>query len=48
MTKDLTLIIHGSKLSREHYLNTEEFIDAVANELKSRLVRRSSLYVLNF
>ncbi|KVI03042.1 Isocitrate dehydrogenase NADP-dependent, partial [Cynara cardunculus var. scolymus] len=37
MTKDLALIIHGSKLSREHYLNTEEFIDAVADELKARL-----------
>ncbi|GJT80002.1 putative ribonuclease H-like domain-containing protein [Tanacetum coccineum] len=43
MTKDLALILHGSKLSREHYLNTEEFIDAVANELKARLVRKSSL-----
>ncbi|KAM7515909.1 hypothetical protein LguiA_005492 [Lonicera macranthoides] len=37
MTKDLALIIHGSKMSREHYLNTEEFIDAVADDLKSRL-----------
>ncbi|KAL4590962.1 hypothetical protein LXL04_003909 [Taraxacum kok-saghyz] len=46
MTKDLALIIHGSKLSRKHYLNTEEFIDAVANELKARLVGKSSLYVL--
>nr|GMD53438.1 isocitrate dehydrogenase [NADP] [Ipomoea batatas] len=37
MTKDLALIIHGSKLSRDQYLNTEEFIDAVADELKARL-----------
>ena len=37
MTKDLALIIHGSKISREHYLNTEEFIDAVAEDLKIRL-----------
>ncbi|KAG4966522.1 hypothetical protein AAZX31_14G195800 [Glycine max] len=37
MTKDLALILHGSKLSREHYLNTEEFIDAVAAELSARL-----------
>ncbi|KAK3013759.1 hypothetical protein RJ639_008785 [Escallonia herrerae] len=37
MTKDLALIIHGSKLSRNHYLNTEDFIDAVADELKARL-----------
>ncbi|KAE8695365.1 Isocitrate dehydrogenase [Hibiscus syriacus] len=37
MTKDLALIIHGSKLSRDQYLNTEEFIDAVAADLKARL-----------
>ncbi|KAL6554688.1 hypothetical protein OROHE_007427 [Orobanche hederae] len=37
MTKDLALIIHGSKLTRDHYLNTEEFIDAVADDLKARL-----------
>jgi isocitrate dehydrogenase len=37
MTKDLALIIHGSKLSRDTYLNTEEFIDAVAAELKAGL-----------
>ncbi|KAL4574534.1 hypothetical protein LXL04_021367 [Taraxacum kok-saghyz] len=34
---------YEKKLSREHYLNTEEFIDAVANELKARLVGKSSL-----
>ncbi|KAL6584504.1 hypothetical protein OROMI_003793 [Orobanche minor] len=37
MTKDLALIIHGSKLTRDHYLNTGEFIDAVADDLKARL-----------
>ncbi|CAN6569968.1 unnamed protein product [Malus baccata var. baccata] len=37
MTKDLALILHGSKLARNHYLNTEEFIDAVAEELKAKL-----------
>ncbi|KAL9392209.1 hypothetical protein Peur_016129 [Populus x canadensis] len=37
MTKDLALLIHGSKVNRDHYLNTEEFIDAVAEELKARL-----------
>ncbi|KAL5732044.1 isocitrate dehydrogenase (NADP(+)) [Ranunculus cassubicifolius] len=37
MTKDLALLIHGSKLRRDQYLNTEEFIDAVAEELKKRL-----------
>ncbi|KAI7736038.1 hypothetical protein M8C21_018859, partial [Ambrosia artemisiifolia] len=36
MTKDLTLIVYGSKqLSMEHYLNTEEFIDVVGDELKA-------------
>ncbi|KAK1666136.1 hypothetical protein QYE76_054295 [Lolium multiflorum] len=38
MTKDLALLVHGSsKVTRGDYLNTEEFIDAVAAELKSRL-----------
>ncbi|XP_047311821.1 isocitrate dehydrogenase [NADP] isoform X2 [Impatiens glandulifera] len=37
MTKDLALLIHGSKVSRESYLNTEEFIDAVAENLNSKL-----------
>ncbi|KAK7857539.1 isocitrate dehydrogenase [nadp] [Quercus suber] len=37
MTKDLALLIHGSKVTREQYLSTEEFIDAVATELKARL-----------
>uniref|UniRef100_A0A0D6R4M7 Isocitrate dehydrogenase [NADP] n=1 Tax=Araucaria cunninghamii TaxID=56994 RepID=A0A0D6R4M7_ARACU len=40
MTKDLALIIYGSKLSREKYLNTEEFIDAVATDLKQRLAAK--------
>ncbi|KAF7135432.1 hypothetical protein RHSIM_Rhsim08G0020800 [Rhododendron simsii] len=43
MTKDLALIIHGSKLTRQHYLNTEEFIDAVADDLKARLSCRAKL-----
>ncbi|KAL3833140.1 hypothetical protein ACJIZ3_007876 [Penstemon smallii] len=37
MTKDLALLIHGPKVSREFYLNTEEFIDAVARNLESKL-----------
>ncbi|KAK9950757.1 hypothetical protein M0R45_006227 [Rubus argutus] len=37
MTKDLALILHGPKLARNHYLNTEEFIDAVAAELRAKL-----------
>ncbi|CAM8924690.1 unnamed protein product [Rhodiola kirilowii] len=37
MTKDLALLIHGPKVTRDQYLNTEEFIDAVAEELKVSL-----------
>ncbi|KAK4781569.1 hypothetical protein SAY86_015671 [Trapa natans] len=37
MTKDLAILVHGSKVSREHYLNTEEFIDAVAHNLDTKL-----------
>ncbi|KAH8958866.1 hypothetical protein BDL97_06G049600 [Sphagnum fallax] len=43
MTKDLAILLHGSKVSREHYLNTEEFIDAVRNELLTRLPQTSRL-----
>ncbi|KAJ8526263.1 hypothetical protein K7X08_028740 [Anisodus acutangulus] len=39
MTKDLALIIHGSKVARHQYVNTEKFIDAVADELKARLLK---------
>lgn len=37
MTKDLALLIHGPKVSREFYLNTEEFIDTVAKNLEKTL-----------
>jgi isocitrate dehydrogenase len=33
----LCYIILATRLSREHYLNTEEFIDAVAAELKTKI-----------
>ncbi|MEJ2595137.1 MAG: isocitrate dehydrogenase (NADP(+)) [bacterium] len=36
MTKDLALIIHGSKLKKEHYLNTEDFLNALDEGLKER------------
>ncbi|KAL3687305.1 hypothetical protein R1sor_013614 [Riccia sorocarpa] len=45
-TKDLAILVHGPKTTRDQYLNTEEFIDAVAEDLKSRLLyqlRRRSL-----
>jgi isocitrate dehydrogenase len=38
MTKDLAVCIHGNKVSHgEHYLNTEEFLDAIDANLKARL-----------
>ncbi|XP_021681894.2 isocitrate dehydrogenase [NADP] isoform X2 [Hevea brasiliensis] len=43
MTKDLALLIHGPKVTRDQYLNTEEFIDAVAEELKARLSAKAKL-----
>lgn len=43
MTKDLALLSHGPNVSRNNYLNTEEFIDAVADELISRLSPKSKL-----
>lgn len=37
MTKDLAICIHGDQVRREHYVNTEEFIDRVADNLRVRL-----------
>lgn len=37
MTKDLALIIHGKDLKPEHYLNTEDFLNAIGEGLKARL-----------
>lgn len=39
MTKDLALIIHGKALNDEHYLNTEEFLDAIDENLKASLIK---------
>ncbi|KAG0298314.1 isocitrate dehydrogenase (NAD(+)) idh1 [Linnemannia gamsii] len=36
MTKDLALIIHGKDLKREHWLNTFEFMDRLASNLRKR------------
>ncbi len=33
MTKDLALLIHKDKMSRKHYLNTQEFLDAIKENL---------------
>ncbi|XP_047315782.1 isocitrate dehydrogenase [NADP]-like isoform X1 [Impatiens glandulifera] len=43
MTKDLSLLIHGAKVTRDKFLNTEDFIDAVAEELRARLYVKSKL-----
>ncbi|KAJ3107445.1 hypothetical protein HDU97_004041 [Phlyctochytrium planicorne] len=37
MTKDLALAIHEDKLKREHYVNSKDFIDAVAHRLSKSL-----------
>jgi isocitrate dehydrogenase len=38
MTKDLAVCIHGNKVSHgEHYLYTEEFLDAIDQNLKKKL-----------
>jgi isocitrate dehydrogenase len=39
MTKDLALCVHGDALKREHYLSTEQFMDAIAEELSRALSR---------
>jgi isocitrate dehydrogenase len=36
MTKDLALIIHGKELKREHYLYTEDFLNALDEGMKKR------------
>jgi isocitrate dehydrogenase len=38
MTKDLAVCIHGHKVNHgEHYLYTEEFLDALDSNLQSKL-----------
>ncbi len=37
MTKDLALLIHGKDMTSEHWLTTEEFLEAIDAELKSRM-----------
>lgn len=43
MTKDLAILIHGPKVTRSRYLNTEEFIEDVAEELRARLPKKAKL-----
>ena len=37
MTKDLALTIHGKDMKEEHYLNTEAFMEALAENLKVKM-----------
>jgi isocitrate dehydrogenase len=37
MTKDLALTIHGKDLKEEHYLQTEDFLKALAENLKTKM-----------
>lgn len=37
MTKDLAFCIHGSNMRREHWLNTQEFINSIEENLRSAL-----------
>jgi isocitrate dehydrogenase len=37
MTKDLALTIHGKDMKEEHYLNTEDFMSALAENLKAKM-----------
>jgi len=37
MTKDLAILIHGKDLNRTHYLNTQEFLDSIKNNLESKI-----------
>lgn len=37
MTKDLAVCIHGDAVKEEHYLTTEDFLDAIEKELRTRM-----------
>ena len=37
MTKDLALLIHEQAMTDDHWLTTEEFLDAIDGELKARM-----------
>lgn len=37
MTKDLAVCIHGNQVQKDHYLNTEDFLAAIDENLKARL-----------
>jgi len=37
MTKDLAICIHGNNVKREHYLNSQEFLQVLGKNLKAKL-----------
>jgi isocitrate dehydrogenase len=37
MTKDLAMLVHGNKMKEQHYLNTNEFLEALDVNLKKAL-----------
>jgi isocitrate dehydrogenase len=37
MTKDLAMLVHGNSLGTDHYLTTEEFLEAINTRLKEKL-----------
>ena len=43
MTKDLAICIHGDKVQRNHWLNTQDFIDAIKVTLDRKLTPRPKL-----
>lgn len=43
MTKDLALLIHNDKLDSSHYLNTEQFLDAIKGRLEVTLKNHNIL-----
>ncbi|GAA5977170.1 hypothetical protein JCM11641_003865 [Rhodosporidiobolus odoratus] len=42
MTKDLALSIHGKAMTREHYVNTAEFLDHIREQLTKKFNARSA------
>lgn len=43
MTKDLALCIHGDKMKKEHYLNTDAFMDKIEEFFKKNIKDRKSV-----
>jgi isocitrate dehydrogenase len=39
MTKDLAVCIHGNKVAKDQYLNTEDFLAAIDENLRTRLTK---------